>query len=163
MTNIGIFYGSNTGYTADVANRIAEKLNVAIANVHDVANTAPSKVGDYDTIVIGCSTWGLGDTEADMEDFLAGAESLDLKGKKIAIFGCGDETMADTFCNAMGEIYRRLQKTGATFIAPFNADGFTYNHTGAEVDGKIVGLVLDQVNHPDLTDKKIDEWVKLIG
>ena len=162
MAKIGIFYGSNTGYTADVAVRISEKMDVARADVYDVAGTAPSKLGEYDIIVIGSSTWGDGDMENDMADFIDGAQALDLKGKKIAIFGCGDETMTDTFCNAVGEIYRRLQPTGAEFIAPFNADGYTFTHTGAMVDGKIVGMVIDDVNHPELTDEKIDLWIEEI-
>ena len=72
----------------------------------------PSKVGGYDVLVLGTSTWGDGDLEDDWFDFLAGLESLDLAGKKIALFGCGDETMDDTFCSGVGELYERLQPTG---------------------------------------------------
>lgn len=162
MAKIGIFYGSSTGYTADVADRIAKKLGVALADVHNVGETAPSKLGDYDVLILGSSTWGSGDMETDWEDFINGAEELSLQGKKIAIFGCGDETMSDTFCNAIGKIYHRMQGTGATFIAPFNADGYDFTHSDAIVDGVAVGLMLDEVNHADLTDAKIDAWTKEI-
>lgn len=162
MKNIGIFYGSTTGYTADVANRIAKALGVEMKDVHDVANTEPSKLGDYDIILLGSSTWGNGDMQENWEDFIQGAQSMYLKGKKIAVFGCGDENMTDTFCNAVGEIYRRMQGTEATFIAPFNTDGYDFSASEAIVDGKCVGLVLDEVNHADLTDTRIAEWVKEI-
>ena len=59
--------------------------------------------------------------------------ALDLKGKKIAIFGCGDETMSDTFCNAVGILYDRLRDTGATFIGSFPAGEYHYNHSAAIV------------------------------
>lgn len=162
MKNIGIFYGSTTGYTAEVANRLAKALGVEMKDVHDVANTAPSKLGEYDIIILGSSTWGNGDMQENWEDFIQGAEAMYLKGKKIAVFGCGDENMSDTFCNAVGEIYRRMQGTEAEFIAPFNADGYDFAKSGAIVDGVCVGLVLDEVNHSDLTDGRIAEWVKQI-
>ena len=44
MRKTGIFYGSATGTTANVAKRIASLLGVAGNDVHDVADTAPSKV-----------------------------------------------------------------------------------------------------------------------
>lgn len=162
MKKIGIFYGSTTGYTADVANRIAKALGVEMKDVYDVANAEPSKLGDYDIIILGSSTWGNGDLQENWEDFIQGAEAMCLKGKEIAIFGLGDENFSDTFCAAIGEIYRRMQSTEATFIAPFNADGYDYSECGAFVDGKCVGLVLDEVNHSDLTDERIAQWVKEI-
>lgn len=162
MAKIGIFFGSSTGYTADVAFRIAKALGVEIADVHDVANTAPSVLGDYDVLVLGTSTWGAGDLQDNWEDFIAGAEELYLKGKKIAIFGCGDENMSDSFCNGIGDIYRRLQGSGAEFIAPYDADGYNFKHSDAQVDGVFVGMPIDEINHADLTDGKIAEWTALI-
>ena len=66
--------------------------------------------------------------------------------------------MRDTFCNAVGEIYRTFKDTGARMIGDFNALGYDYEHTGAQIDDKIVGLVLDENNHSDLTDRRIAEW-----
>lgn len=162
MKKIGIFFGSSTGVTEDVAHRLAKKLNVEEKDVHDVAKSKPSDVMDYDVLVLGSSTWGSGDLQDDWYDFLDGLEELDLKGKDIAIFGCGDETMSDTFCAAVGILYERLQKTGATFIAPFEASEYTFDESPAYIDGQFVGLLLDEVNHPELTDKRIDEWSKKI-
>lgn len=162
MAKIGIFYGSTTGYTADLANRIALKLGVNMDDVHDVAKAAPSDLGKYDILLLGCSTWGAGDMQENWEDFVNGAEALSLRGKKVALFGCGDETMSDTFCNAIGELYDRMQGTGAEFIGAFNADGFHFNNSKAYIDGRYVGLMIDEINHADLTDARIDAWVKLI-
>ncbi len=155
----GIFYGSSTGYTADVATRIARALGVELADVHDVTNTAPSAVGDYDILLMGASTWGSGDMQSDFEDFLDGVKALDLTGKMVGVFGCGDETMAETFCASVGKIYKAMAETGATMIAPFNADGYDFKSSPAIIDGVCVGLVVDEINHPDLTDGKIRDWV----
>lgn len=162
MKEFGIFYGSTTGITADVAQRIAKLLNVADTDIHDVASAAPSTVGDYSTLILGSSTWGNGNLQEDWFSFLDGLEVLDLNGKRVAIFGCGDETMSDTFCAAVGIIYERMQRTGAMFIAPFNADEYHYDHTPAEIDGKIRGLLLDEVNHPEFTATRLVEWTNEI-
>lgn len=158
MKKIGIFYGSTTGTTADVAEKIAARLGVADTDVHDVASVAPSAVAPYEVLVLGASTWGDGDMQDDMHDFIDGLAATALNDKKVALFGCGDDTMSDTFCNAVGEMFRALRRTGATFIGDFNADGYTYNHSDAEVDGKIVGLLIDNTNHESITDSRIRSW-----
>lgn len=158
MKRTGIFYGTTTGNTAEVANYIAKCLDVKSVDVHDVSTTAPSAVGDYDLLILGSSTCGSGRMQDDMANFIDGLEALDLEGKKIALFGCGDETMSDTFCNAVGELYGRLQKTGAMFIGAFNTAGYDYNVTKAEVNGIIVGLLIDNMNHSDMTEKRVKEW-----
>lgn len=162
MAKIGIFYGSTTGYTADLANRIGKKLGVEMQDIHDVSKTAPSALGNYDILLLGCSTWGAGEMQENWEDFVDGAEELSLRGKKVAVFGCGDETMSDTFCNAVGQLYHRMQNTGAQFIGQYNADGYHFNHSEADLGGVYAGLMIDEINHPELTDARIDAWVKLI-
>ena len=74
----GIFYGSTTGVTADIARRIATILGLNDADIHDVARTAPDSLADYDLIIAGSSTWGNGEIQDDWYDFLDGAQALDL-------------------------------------------------------------------------------------
>lgn len=85
-------------------------MHVKKEDLHDVARSKPSEIGQYDLLLLGSSTWGSGDLQDDWYDFLDGIETLDLKDKTIALFGCGDQSMSDTFCNAVGTIYHRLQK-----------------------------------------------------
>lgn len=158
MKDFGIFYGSTTGATREIAEKIAGLLKVDAADVHNVANTAPSAVADYKVLILGSSTWGSGELQYDWYDFLKGLEILDLKGKKVAIFGVGDESMSDTFCNAVGIIYKALSDTDAEFIGEFPSDAYHFEHSDAVVDGKTVGLLLDQTNHPEMTDMRLDEW-----
>lgn len=91
MKKFGIFFGSSTGTTEEVAHKIAGLLKIDSADVHNVATTAPDAVADYEVLLLGSSTWGSGELQDDWYDFLTGLEALDLKGKKIAIFGLGDE------------------------------------------------------------------------
>ena len=106
-------------------------------------------------VILGASTWGAGDLQEDMATFIDGLQALDLENKEVAIFGCGDESMSDTFCNSVGEIYHRLHDTHAMFIAPFNNDGYNYQHSDSNVHGLIVGLCIDNVNHPEMTSDRV--------
>ncbi len=162
MKKIGIFYGTTTGTTREVAEMIAGELGVAASEIHDVSNVAPSVVAGYDVLVIGASTWGAGDLQDDMATWLDGLAALDLRGKEVAIFGCGDDSMSDTFCNSVGEIYHKLHGAHPDFIAPFNNDGYTYDHSESDVKGMIVGLCIDNVNHPDETPARVKAWCDAI-
>ncbi len=157
MAKIGIFYGSTTGYTADVAQRIAKALNVEMSNVHDVANTAPSALGDYDVLVLGASTWGDGELQGEFADFLDGAEQLYLKGKKLAVFALGDESHGENFAAALEQISGRMMKTEVEQIAPFNVDGYDVPASQRP------GLAIDEVNHADLTDARVAAWASEIA
>lgn len=159
-----VFYGSSTGNTADVAKRIARTLGVPDTDVYDVAETAPSRLGDYDCLILGSPTYGSGELQDDWYDFIDGAEMLDLKGKTVALFGTGDEGMTDTFCNAVGILRHRLERTGATFTGAFTTEPYDYGHSEAVDDGPdnpariACGLLLDEVNRPELTDDRIARW-----
>lgn len=163
-----VFYGSTTGTTADVASRIAKALGVAEEDVYDVASTAPSQLGGYDRLILGTATYGSGELQDDWYDFIAGAEMMDLKGKTVALFGCGDTGMSDTFCSAVGELRSRLERTGAAFTGAFTTEPYVYDHSAAVQDGPdntarvACGLLIDEVNHPDLTNDRIARWVKTL-
>lgn len=162
MNRIGIFYGSSTGTTAEIANRIGKHLNVPQADIFNVHESAPDLFGNYDILVLGTSTWGDGEIQEDWYDMLAGASSLCLKDKRIALFGCGDENMTETFCNGVGQLYNELLSTEAKFIAPYPADCYAFNSSTAIRDGVAVGLLLDEANHPELTEKRIADWSEMI-
>ena len=88
MKTIGIFYGSSTGTTEDIAKRIAAKLGVDASNLYDVAKASPSDLAGYEVLILGSSTWGAGDLQDDWYDFLAKIKKLDLSGKFVAIVVC---------------------------------------------------------------------------
>lgn len=162
MKRIGIFYGSETGTTADAAQKIAGELGIDKADIHNVAKTSPTATGDYDVLLFGSSTWGDGELQSDWYDFLAGAKALDLKGKKMAFFGCGDESMSSTFCDAVGELYDAMKDTEAEYIGRFDTGDYDFESSAAVRDGEAVGLLLDEVNHADTADARIKAWCEKI-
>lgn len=117
MKKTGVFYGSTTGTTESVAAQIAEKLGIAPADVHDVSKMTADMVNDYEALILGTSTWGDGELQDDWYDGIKVLKDMDLKGKTVALFGCGDsESYGDTFCDGMGVLYEDLKDSGCRFV-----------------------------------------------
>ena len=105
MKKTGIFYGSTNGDTESVANKIAIQLGIGKEDVHNVADTTPHAVQPYEVLLLGCSTWGVGEMQDDWNDFLFKLKDMDLKNKTVALFGCGDSvSFSSSFCDALGVI-----------------------------------------------------------
>ncbi|MDR1556129.1 MAG: flavodoxin FldA [Tannerellaceae bacterium] len=161
MKKTGVFYGSSSGTTEDVAHRIAARLGVETADIHNVGNTQVKAVEPYEALILGTSTWGLGDLQDDWDSFLPQLKKADLSGKQIALFGTGDSSsFSDTFCDGMGIIYDQLKATGATFVGAVVTEGYSFDDSAAVADGSFVGLALDEVNESGLTDQRIAQWAE---
>ncbi|NQY21230.1 MAG: flavodoxin [Campylobacteraceae bacterium] len=153
-----IFYGSSTGNTEDIANRISEHLGNL--DVYDISNQGLDPIKDYDKLIIGLSTWGDGDLQSDFEDIWSDFEEYDFSDKTIALFGLGDQDgYEDEFVNALGTMYKVLKAKGATIIGFTSIEGFEYNESTAEIGNQFCGLVIDEDNQNDLSDERISSWI----
>ena len=59
----------------------------------------------------------------------------------------------------MAELYNVAKNVGACVIGRVATNGYTFDESEAVVDGKFVGLALDEVNEDDKTDERINAWV----
>lgn len=160
MAKTIVVYGSTTGTCENIANTIGEKLGAEVINVTDLT---ADQIAEADLLVIGTSTWGAGDLQDDWYDGISLLKGADLSGKKVAVFGCGDSAgYSDTFCGGMKELYEAAQAAGATMIGEVSTEGYTFDDSDSVVDGKFVGLALDDVNEDDKTEERIDAWLPTI-
>ena len=163
MNKIGVFYGSTTGTTEDVALRIAEKLNVPNGDIHDASKLNDELVKEYDVLVLGTSTWGAGELQDDWYDGIKVLKKADLSHKFVALFGCGDsDSYSDTFCDGIGILYEELKDTHCTFCGATDPSGYTFDSSVAVINGKFVGLPLDEVNEDGKTDERIAQWTEAL-
>ena len=157
MSKIGIFYGSTTGVTEEIANKISNNLEGA--EVYNISGNE-DKLNDFDVLILGTSTWGFGDLQDDWQGTLDELANLDLSGKKVAYFGTGDQsTFADTFIDGIGIINDEIEKTGALVIGQTSIDGYEFSGSKAVVDGEFLGLAIDEVNQSELTDERVEKWI----
>lgn len=156
--SVAVVFGSAMGNTEGAAEKIAEALGAELLNIADVD---ADKLNSYDKLVCGTSTWGSGDLQDDWEAF--DFSGLSLSGKTVAVFGMGDSSSySDTFCDGMGKLAEALKAAGAKVVGAVSVDGYDYEASEAVVDGKFVGLALDNDNQEDLTDERIANWVAQI-
>lgn len=158
MNKTIVIYGSSTGTCQAIADTIAGKLGVEAV---DVQNLDADMVASHDNLILGTSTWGAGELQDDWYDGLKVLQSADLKGKTIALFGCGDsESYGDTFVSGIGELYNGIKDSGANFVGSVSADGYNFGDSEALIDGRFIGLPLDEVNEDDKTAGRIDAWIE---
>lgn len=161
MNTTIVIYGSSTGTCEVLAEKIASKLGCEALNVQ---NLSADIVAANKNLILGTSTWGAGELQDDWYDGLKVLQGADLSGKTIAIFGCGDcSSYSDTFVGGMGELYNGIKDSGAQFIGSVETIGYTYDDSEAVIDGKFIGLPLDEINEDDKTDARIDAWITQIS
>jgi len=159
MKKVGIFYGSSTGNTEAAAKKLQQEFGTDKAQIFDVANAKASDMDNFPNLIFGSSTWGMGDLEEEFEEFISEIQQENLEGKKVAIFGCGDqEAYADSFVDAIGLIYEALRNKGCDIVGKISTDGYEFDESKAVVNGQFIGLPLDEDNQSDLTDARIKSW-----
>ena len=131
--------------------------------VKNVADVDADMLSAYDNLLLGTSTWGAGELQDDWYDGVETLKSTNLKGKTIALFGCGDASgYSDTFCGSMSVLYNAVKDSGAKIIGQVDADSYTYDDSESVVDGKFVGLAIDSSEDEDVIDNRIESWTASI-
>merc|ERR1740124_1906797 len=142
--NAKVYYGTSTGNTETIAGYISEAAGL---EMEDIADADDAEIGGDDSIIMGAPTWHTGEDEqrsgTGWDDWLYdNLPNIDMTGKKVAIFGCGDSaSYADYYCDAAGELYEQVTKAGAI------------------LDGSFVGLMTDEDNQSDLSEDRANAWV----
>jgi flavodoxin I len=169
MNKTAIFFGPLKG----AVNRVADKMKEVIGEDKVVmvpVNTATvADLDKYDKIIFGLSTvgkesWDMKYTNVDWAKFLPEIGKTRYEGKTIAIFGLGDHvTYASTFVDHIALLAKELMKNGAVLTGQVSTDGYEFDESEAAVDGKFLGLPIDEDFEPELTDERVENWVKQIS
>jgi len=163
MAKARIFYGSSTGNTQRIAEQIEEELGDLIESVTDIAKASPDDLASAEALILGVSTWEDGQLQEDWDDFFPELDGMDLSGKTVALFGLGDAYgFSGEFVNALGTLYRKVRERGATVVGAWPTDGYDFDDSSAVVDGRFVGLVIDEENDADLSDERVARWADTI-
>lgn len=159
-----IFYGSTYGNTQECAEQLVDLLETPLGekpelfDIHSVKAT--EALLDYDFLIIGCSTWNVGELQDDWNDHFETVEALDWSGKTVALFGAGDQIgYADTFVDALGMLGKAFAARGAKIVGAWPTQGYDYDLSLADLgDGHFIGLPLDYDNQAELTEERLQNW-----
>lgn len=102
--SVGLYFGTVGGNTKICANHIknaAEGNDVELCEIENLEN--PSDFTKHDALIIGAPTWNTG---AEKQRTLTGWDEwlynvlpkLDVKNKKVALFGVGDQSEYPFYC-----------------------------------------------------------------
>merc|ERR1711865_797654 len=141
LDDVKMYYSTSTGNTETVAGYISSAAG--LASFDDIGDATDDEIkgADEQRSGTGWDDW-LYDT----------LPNLDVTGKKVAIFGVGDQqSYGDNYCDAAGELYDLFTAAGAK----------VYDHVESKAvyDDKFCGLMCDEDNQYDMSEDRAKAWV----
>lgn len=161
MNKTGIFYSFNSTKTAKAAEKIIAEFGSDF-NIETVnAEVLTEEVFlSFTNLILGVPTWFDGELPNYWDEFVPALEDLDLKGKFIAIYGLGNQhEYPENFGDAVGIMAKLVQDRGAKLVGFTSIEGYNYESSLAEFEGKFLGLILDQETQPRQSKDRIAHWV----
>lgn len=143
MAKVLIVFGSTSGNTEMVSEKVKEQLTEHEVEMKNVLEASVDELSNFDVLLMGSSTWNDGELQDDFVPFQMELESdePDLSGKKYAAYGCG-ESVYEHFCGAVDILEKTMDKAGAEKVAE--------------------GLKIDGYPDEDENVEKINEWVEKV-
>ncbi len=168
MSTIGLFFGPSKGSVHRVAEKVKTAFGEQVVDMIPVHDASIADLEKYDRIIFGISTvgketWDSNYSNTDWAKFFPNISKVDFSGKTVAIFGLGDHlTYSSHFVNAIGVLAKQLLKNGAKIVGEVDPSGYEFDDSEALIDGKFIGLPIDEDFEPELTDERVANWVKSI-
>jgi len=161
MNKTGVVYSFNSTKTAKAAEKIKEAFgsdfNIVQVNAEELTEEL---FLSFTNLILGVPTWFDGELPNYWDEFVPALEDLNLEGKTIAIYGLGNQVeYPENFGDAIGIMGELVQERGAKLVGFTSAEGYSYESSRALIDGKFMGLLLDQETQPRLSKERIEKWV----
>lgn len=167
MKKIALIYWPKKGNTEEAAYKIFEKLGKENVEIFTITNINTAEFDLYDAFILGGSTTGADNWEQAHKsrwyDFFQRLEKASIKGKPYAMFGLGDQILYPyNFVDGMAEVKEFMDRTGAVHVGWWPVDGYEYKESKSVEKGMFYGLALDLDQQKEMSDERIDSWVKQI-
>jgi flavodoxin I len=155
--------------TAAMAQVMYRVLGDGIAG--EPVNVNQAKVPDllqYKALILGAPSYGVGELpgrttgsqEGNWEEFLFRLDDADLSGKRIALFGLGNQQKYyDRFASSLIHLYQHVVAYRAEVIGAWSTDGYHFTRSHSVINNQFVGLVLDHHTQPEMTKTRITGWL----
>ncbi|MGQ9620809.1 MAG: flavodoxin [Bacteroidales bacterium] len=161
MEKTAIIYSFNTLKTARAAKLIHASFgdeNIEMVNAEEITG---EKFLQYKNLILGVPTWFDGELPNYWDEFIPELEELDLMGRRIAIFGPGDQKgYPENFVDGIGILGSLLEKRGGKLVGFTPAEGYTFEKSLALRGENFMGLPLDFENQASKNNERIRKWVE---
>ncbi|WP_372936753.1 flavodoxin [Mariniphaga sediminis] len=156
-----IVYSFHTQKSKKVSEKVIEawgKTGIEAVNAEELSKDVLEK---YDNFILSAPTWFDGELPNYWDEFVPVLEEMDLKGKKFAIFGLGDQKgYPENFCDAIGILAEIIEECGGNVVGHTSVEGYTFESSRALRGDEFVGLPIDQENQARMTAGRIKNWLE---
>ena len=161
MNKTAIIYSFNTKKTGKVAERIKEAFNDDMVEMVNAEEINESLFMSFDQIIMVVPTWFDGELPNYWDEFVPALEDLDLSGKKIALYGLGDQKgYPENFLDGMGVMADILQSRSASLVGFTSVAGYEFESSLAVRGDQFAGLAIDYENQGSMNKERIAAWVE---
>jgi len=163
MKTTAIFYSYNSTNTASSAKLILNEFPKGSIEEVNMEELNDEQFTEFDNMILGVPTWFDGELPNYWDEFVPAIEDMSLKGKKVAIFGHGDQkNYSENFCDGVGIMASLLASRGAEIVGITPVEGYNFESSAAIKDGVFQGLLLDNMNQKRKTASRIKSWAEQI-
>ena len=114
MKKTAIIYSFNTKKTGKVAEKIQEAFGIDQVEMVNAEELTAEVFLSYEQLILGVATWFDGELPNYWDEFVPELEDMDLKGRKVALFGLGDQKgYPENFIDGVGIMAGILEALGA--------------------------------------------------
>lgn len=160
MKKTGLFYSNKGTRTKQVAEDLKKLFGKADIELIAIEEAWDKDFEKYSNLILGAATWFDGELPAHWDELIPEITDLKLKGKKVAVFGLGDQVhYSENFVDGIGLLAEAFEKAGAKIVGLTSTDGYDYEKSRAVRDGQFLGLAIDEVNQSDKTKDREKKWV----
>jgi len=160
MKKTAIIYSFNTKKTGKVAERIKEAFGQDQVEMINAEELNEELFLSFDQIIMGVATWFDGELPNFWDEFVPALEDLDLKEKKIALFGLGDQMgYPENFIDGVGIMAEILEEQKAKLVGFTSTEGYEFESSRALRGNQFAGLAIDFENQGSMNKERISAWV----
>jgi flavodoxin I len=159
MKKIGLIYSFNTKKTAQMAKRMVEAFGEDNIEEINAEELTPETFLKNDNLILGVPTWFDGELPNYWDEFVPALKDLHLNGKRIAIYGAGDQKgYPENFVDAVGIMAGLVETQGAKIVGFTSVSGYTFESSKANRGDSFCGLALDFENQSTKNKERVAAW-----
>jgi len=161
MKKIGIFFSFNTTKTGQAVKMLVVALGEENTEKVNAETVTGDQILSFDNLIFGVPTWFDGELPNYWDEFVPELEDMTLKGKRIAVFGNGDQkNYPENFADGIGIMADLLENRGARIVGFTSAKGYDFESSKALRGDEFAGLALDFENQPRQNKERIGKWAE---
>ena len=161
MNKTALIYSFNTKKTGKIAESIKEEMGDDNLHVLNAEEITEESFLSFDQFILGVPTWFDGELPNYWDEFVPALEDMDLKGKRFALFGLGDQKgYPENFLDGMGIMAEILEGQGAGLVGFTSTEGYEFESSRAARGDQFAGLAIDYENQGSMNKERVKAWVE---